>query len=419
MKRELSLRARLFTIVASGAALASCDRSGTEPVAPTPSPQPEPVQTSEPIAEPTPPSEEPTPTATATATTTAPPAGTPVASHPPPHPAQTCAKPERRCFEPNTGMGGQMEPSPGEFDKNGCLSGDRVSGHCQGFYAQKGPTFDGKQCCYVGCGGPAAPCGRPVLVAGEPRVATARARDDWQVDFAELAERAHDLPLHLKRELARAWQADGLLEHASVAAFSRFVLELMAVAAPARLIEETIVAARDEVEHAKLCFGLARAFDESACGPGTFDFTGVFARSDLNEIVSSVVEEACCGETVGALLAARQLEQATDPAVRHALARIADDEARHAELGWSFVTWAIRNRPALGRVVCQAFDRGIARLHASSVPDAEPRARAFGRLTRAEVQQVIENAIRQVIRPTAAQLLQNESEHVGKSPLLG
>lgn len=418
MQRALALRARLFTIIASGA-LASCDRGAPTPVAPTPAPEPAPTE--EPIAEAPEPTAPPEPTAEPTTpppepTSTAAPVSTPVATHPPPHPSRTCAKLVLQCHQPNAAMlGGQGPPAPGEYDKNGCLSGDRFSGHCQGFYAHKGPKFDGKQCCYMGCTGPVAPCGRPLVVAGEARVATTRARDDWHVEFAALEHRARALPAKLREDLARAWQADGLLEHASVAAFSRFVLELMGLGAPASLVADAVAAASDEVEHAKMCFGLSRAFGSDARGPGTLDLTAVSPRSSLEEVVASAVEEACCAETAGALLAARQLEVASDPAVRGALARIAEDEARHAELGWSFVTWALAHDERLVPIVKDAFERGIARLRAISGSEVDSRAGSYGRLPGAEIRRVVASAIDQVIRPSSARLLHRESEHVGST----
>ena len=40
----------------------------------------------------------------------------------------------------------------------------------------------------------------------------------------------------LRRRLAELWSQDALLEHASIASFSRFALQLLAVAAPPALV---------------------------------------------------------------------------------------------------------------------------------------------------------------------------------------
>jgi hypothetical protein len=122
--------------------------------------------------------------------------------------------------------------------------------------------------------------------------------------------------------------------------------------------------------------------------------------------VASVIEEACCAETAGALLAQRQLDVANDPEVEQALGKIAEDEARHAELGWAFVGWALASaRDELMPSVVAAFERGVAQLRALPVEDASEEASRFGRLSRAEVREVIDTAITSVILPTRSRLL--------------
>jgi hypothetical protein len=49
--------------------------------------------------------------------------------------------------------------------------------------------------------------------------------------------------------------------------------------------------------------------------------------------------EGCVRESFGALVAQFQAEHATDDEVRRAMARIADDETRHAELSWALHAW--------------------------------------------------------------------------------
>jgi hypothetical protein len=131
------------------------------------------------------------------------------------------------------------------------------------------------------------------------------------------------------------------MEHASVAAFARFALELMALGAPAELLSKTQAALADEIEHATICFGLASAYAGSEVQPGALDLRGALPEPKLATVVESAILEACVGETVAAVEAQLALDRATDPEVRRALNRIADDEARHAELGWSFLGWAL------------------------------------------------------------------------------
>ncbi|WP_437737224.1 ferritin-like domain-containing protein [Sorangium sp. So ce1335] len=217
------------------------------------------------------------------------------------------------------------------------------------------------QCCYeftATCGG----SGRPFLVGERARTARAqrRAAGAWG-SAAALPDVALLAPA-TRAALAEAWLRDALLEHASVASFSRFALEMMAVGAPAEMLDAAHEAARDEVRHAALCFGLASAYAGAALEPAPFAFGGaVEVTSDLPVLAARAVREGCVGETLAAVQASEQLAHATDAAVRSALAAIADDEARHAELAWRFVAWALQTGgDAVRRAVSAAFDEALA-----------------------------------------------------------
>ena len=64
--------------------------------------------------------------------------------------------------------------------------------------------------------------------------------------------------------LARHYHREGLAEHASVASFARFSLQLMAVGAPVRLLEAASLAAVDEVRHTRQCFTAAAMYEIEA-----------------------------------------------------------------------------------------------------------------------------------------------------------
>lgn len=131
------------------------------------------------------------------------------------------------------------------------------------------------------------------------------------------------------------------MEHASVAAFARFALELLALGAPAELLAQTQRALGDEIHHAQLCFGLAARYAGRDIGPGGLPLSGALDARSPSVIIETAILEACVGETLAAAEAAAALDQTRDPAVRAVLARIAEDEARHAELGWSFLSWVL------------------------------------------------------------------------------
>ena len=70
--------------------------------------------------------------------------------------------------------------------------------------------------------------------------------------------------------LADQWRENGKTEHASVAAFARLTLDLMALGAPPALIADVQKDALDEIRHAELCFSLAHALDGQPVSPAAF-----------------------------------------------------------------------------------------------------------------------------------------------------
>ena len=141
---------------------------------------------------------------------------------------------------------------------------------------------------------------------------------------------------------ARAWARAGAGEHASIAAFARLGLELMAHGAPTALLREVFAAGKDEVDHADACFALAARFGGEDVRPGRFPFGGdVAVHRDLATVAAEAAREGCVGETLGAVLARTCAERADLAEVRAAFAAIAADESRHAVLSWRIVAWAL------------------------------------------------------------------------------
>jgi hypothetical protein len=218
---------------------------------------------------------------------------------------------------------------------------------------------------------PNVPCGRPLVVGGAARVA----------ELVPQHAPAGDDPL--AAALADAWIHDALAEHASIAAFARFSLELLAVGAPAELVADAQRAALDETKHARLCFAMA-ARHGRACSAGALPMDGMCIRTGLAEIAGAAAEEGCVGEAFAAVVLAHAAALAEDPELAGALSTMAADEARHAELAWRFVAWAVgRGGAEVRRAVERGLAEGRARLPESvSLPTgvAEPVWRATGRL---------------------------------------
>jgi hypothetical protein len=200
-------------------------------------------------------------------------------------------------------------------------------------------------------------CGRPFLVAGMARLAPLRAGDgDWAQHMAPETCGA----VAARQKLAEHWAEMGRMEHASVAAFARFTLDLLSLGAPAELVAASQQALGDEIEHARLCFGLASAYAGRALGPGELSVDGALEARSFETIVKTAIHEACVGETLAALEAEAELAAATDPEVRRVLQRIARDEARHAELGYRFLRWALdRAEPDLRQRLVAELDGAL------------------------------------------------------------
>jgi len=332
----------------------------------------------------------------------------------------TCdwGKPEQACYTHQElenqwyapPMGGDVagDAGPPPWDKNGCLPmGDVRDGCCN--VAVSGPTLSGGKCCYVHCTGGC--CGRPFIVDGEARVARVIEREDWRTVTGGPAHRiaVEALPADARARIGRAWSNDAAMEHASVAAFARFTLELLSVGAPPEILLEAQEATRDEIEHARACFTMASRYLGRAVGPDVLDVGGGSLRS-LAEIAAATLKEGCIGETLSAELAEERARGAAHPYTRSVLERIAEDEARHAELAWRFVGWAIKiGGETVRGAVARAIDESFANPPVAFDPalaDVDPATvRAHGLLDEATARETVMRSLREIVAPCAAATL--------------
>lgn len=260
----------------------------------------------------------------------------------------------------------------------------------------------------------APPCvRRPFLVEGELRACGLRRRSDWLLPLSAEVARIHPTTA---AALARAWLEDARQEHASVAAFARFTMHLIALGAPPDLVTLSQRASIDEVHHARACFALARRYGGAAIGPGALSLDGALGSISLEAFAALTVHEGCVGETLGALLADEQSEQSRDTEVRRLLIRIARDELRHAELAWRCVRWAIDEGGApVAGAVARAFAEAEVTSRAQSFADPlgvdAETWRAHGRLSAADALRLVAEGWRGIVGPCARAL-------AGRSPPL-
>ena len=126
--------------------------------------------------------------------------------------------------------------------------------------ADRGPEQRGLLCCYGFCELRSC-CGRAFSVDERARVAPTARRGDWLLGV--LRDNAEGQGGALGADAARAigglWLRDAQMEHASIASFARFTLELLALGAPANLLEaaQHATVRRDRARSALLRCGIA------------------------------------------------------------------------------------------------------------------------------------------------------------------
>lgn len=254
-------------------------------------------------------------------------------------------------------------------------------------------------CCYPVIGNDRAPncvIGRPYFDGGSARLAPVCD----QTTGAEVA--AQDIaPGDVAAQRARAWALAGAGEHASVAAFGRLALQLMACGAPTYLLGAVHQAALDEVRHAEACWGLATHLgQENEVAAGAFPFTdSVDTRANLAELAASTAREGCLAETLGAHLAVVAAERATEPEVKRVLGVLADDESRHAVLSFQIVAWALQ---AGGAEVRAAVEAALAQPWPQV--DVDELALRSG-IARSELMRSAREGVDGIILPAVRQLL--------------
>lgn len=144
------------------------------------------------------------------------------------------------------------------------------------------------------------------------------------------------------------WLRQARNEHASVASFAKFSLQLMAVGAPSPLLFAAMRAGQDEVRHADSCLAMINGRDDAesivsfdAFPPQAIDRIEAIT---LEQLALSTFREGGVGELVSALRAVQRASTAAD-SDSHNVAKvwrqIAQDEARHALLAWRTIEWTL------------------------------------------------------------------------------
>eukprot|EP01083_Nonionella_stella_P036931 100728_1 len=145
-------------------------------------------------------------------------------------------------------------------------------------------------------------------------------------------------------EIMNEWIEQGLAEHASIASFSRFSLELMSIGAPLWMIQLSNKAGLEEIKHTQISFDIANWYlhgmyqDRTCVTPNVFPQHSVNINADWNRIASDTAIGGCLGETTAALTMRTQMY---GNMIDDYIDEIAMEEVRHAALAWVAVKWMI------------------------------------------------------------------------------
>jgi hypothetical protein len=199
----------------------------------------------------------------------------------------------------------------------------------------------------------------------------------------------------LRPGLAAQWRENGRTEHASVAAFARLTLDLMALGAPPALVAASNRDALDEIRHTELCFSLARALDGKQESPAAFPAasrartlpaarTLALAVLAVDSLVDGALHEGVSARVIAAL--AKRCEE---PQIRAVLKEIAADEGRHAAHGWDVVEWCLSEGGSAVADALRGALQALPRAGRSELPEAAEdgqweRAGIHGRALEAE-----------------------------------
>ena len=196
------------------------------------------------------------------------------------------------------------------------------------------PTFGAPESLCDGLGGSRSVPGRPL-------------RGDHGIEPAGDALREDELPAADGgggAEVGAAWERDAQLEAASIPAFMQLACELAWHGAPSVLVSRALEAIRDEAFHADACAKLASAHFGRRLTPVLPDAAPrpiLRGRAGLVRLAVESWVDGCLGEGRAARQAAAAAERAGEGIARATQQRIAEAEARHAELAWDVLLWTL------------------------------------------------------------------------------
>ena len=158
----------------------------------------------------------------------------------------------------------------------------------------------------------------------------------------------------LRNKHSNDWLRSAQFELASVASFSKFSIELIVHGAPAYLIEKSHKAALQEIKHSKLCLAAAAYLEKKPDDNfklGRLPTSVVMFNHNLTRLAVDTALDGAIAEATAAVAAAVRISVWDDLAMKgfvtmtspvsRALTAIMMEEASHAALAWSALSWIV------------------------------------------------------------------------------
>ena len=245
--------------------------------------------------------------------------------------------------------------------------------------------------------------GRPLMQEGVATIA--QVRKDISASWSKSLNKQISIHAYTKEQRERAgtfYLTSALYEHASIASFQKFTLDLMRFGAPPHLLDLAQQATRDEIDHARSAFAIAEELLQRPVQPGDLDYTPTLCSS-LKEFALSTLREGAIGETLAVLMAHEQLQGTEDEMIQEFLKQVIEDEAKHAELAWETLRWCLQKDPSIRFALEE-----ILREPCSLVPSMYPQDAIvqLGVPSQKSMKKVIEMGYERVIIPSIQSLLE-------------
>lgn len=214
------------------------------------------------------------------------------------------------------------------------------------------------------------------------------------------------VPAADRAKASKYWSKVAMMEHASVASFSRFSLDLMSIGAPVDLLTGAHQAALDEVRHTQISLDIANQLGSANFTPGSFPISteaADFAFGNVEKIAAAAALEGCIEETLAAAVVLAQAEAMQTPDHKVLIRSVGFDEANHAVFAWKAVQWMSSTYPETREAIKKVFAARAAHYkdYAPSAAAAEQSLQHLGLLDAATVDRVQFSAWQRVVVPAA------------------